>query len=399
MGEPRADEGVRLELSDMREATCSRLYRMRHLIDMDPEYQRQGGVWTTRTRQLFIDSLINGFDVPKLYLHHSTSLAGFKYAVIDGKQRLEAIFGFFEDQYPLSERFEFVNRDQLDLLDISMEDAKHLPGLLFTEIQERFPDVAKTLEAKSLDVVLLKTDDLDAIEEMFSRLNEAVPLNAAEKRNAVGGPLPAIVKLLASHEFFRKTLPFGNRRYRHYDLAAKFMLWALPAKGAVAGRAQRVRDSKRSILDALFEQARNGDPSEALLSEATEIATGVLDWMRDEYEDEDRLLYSVGTVAVVYLAALEAFRSHEPPFLTRSVLQTFERVRRDPSFVESEAEGLVRGVRALLEYNRLSQSPNDGSALATRLAILRAFAELDPESQSDPSAVLTAVGDAMPDDY
>ena len=38
-------------------------------FDLEPLYQRQSEVWGEEKRQLFIDSLLNGFDVPKLYFH------------------------------------------------------------------------------------------------------------------------------------------------------------------------------------------------------------------------------------------------------------------------------------------------------------------------------------------
>ena len=58
---------------------------------------------------------------------------------------------------------------------------------------------------------------------MFSRLNEAGPLNAAEKRNAFGGPLPPLIRRLAKEPFFATKLPFRNSRYRHFDVACKFL--------------------------------------------------------------------------------------------------------------------------------------------------------------------------------
>jgi hypothetical protein len=57
----------------------------------------------------------------------------------------------------------------------------------------------------------------------FSRLNEAVPLNAPEKRNALGGPMPKRIRALANLAFFHTRLPFPTARYRHLDLATKFL--------------------------------------------------------------------------------------------------------------------------------------------------------------------------------
>ena len=64
-------------------------------IDENAPYQREGAVWSLEQQQLFIDSLLNGYDVPKIYLHdlrgkHPTKV----YAIVDGKQRLTTIWRF-----------------------------------------------------------------------------------------------------------------------------------------------------------------------------------------------------------------------------------------------------------------------------------------------------------------
>jgi len=48
---------------------------------------------------------------------------------------------------------------------------------------------------------------------MFSRLNEAVPLNAPEKHHASGGPMPQAIKAVSDHAFFKKHGPFEDRRF------------------------------------------------------------------------------------------------------------------------------------------------------------------------------------------
>ena len=49
----------------------------------------------------------------------------------------------------------------------------------------------------------IETNENDLIEELFSRLNEAVPLNAPEKRNAFGGVVAKSIRDLAKHSFFK----------------------------------------------------------------------------------------------------------------------------------------------------------------------------------------------------
>src|SRR5438067_12827678 len=76
-------------------------------IDMNPPYQRRGHLWSDADKAFLIDSILNGFDIPKLYLAdftYSNSRLNKKllpYAIIDGKQRFEAIFDFFEGNVTL----------------------------------------------------------------------------------------------------------------------------------------------------------------------------------------------------------------------------------------------------------------------------------------------------------
>jgi hypothetical protein len=78
----------------------------RNVINDSPPYQRESGIWSREKQQLFLDSLFNNYDVPKLYFH---DLRGkhpkFKYAVIDGKQRLHAMWDFLDDKVRLADDF------------------------------------------------------------------------------------------------------------------------------------------------------------------------------------------------------------------------------------------------------------------------------------------------------
>lgn len=75
----------------------------RDKIDFDLIYQCKGWRWLISDKQYFVDLIINGFDVLKFYfvdfIYSILKLNEKKkfYVVIDGKQRLEVIFDFFDD--------------------------------------------------------------------------------------------------------------------------------------------------------------------------------------------------------------------------------------------------------------------------------------------------------------
>ena len=76
------------------------LYRQKDFLNLNPPYQRLS-VWNRDKSERFIDSIINGFNIPKLYFHWiSPETAGEplvggrvpRFSVIDGKQRLIALW-------------------------------------------------------------------------------------------------------------------------------------------------------------------------------------------------------------------------------------------------------------------------------------------------------------------
>lgn len=83
------------------------LYRAQGGWNHNPPYQRPGGQWGRAQKQRFIDSLLNNFPVPPIYLHHVGPTAR---TVIDGKQRLETIREFINGDFALANDFSLVDR-------------------------------------------------------------------------------------------------------------------------------------------------------------------------------------------------------------------------------------------------------------------------------------------------
>lgn len=336
------------DVSSLRYSSVAYLHQQRNQIELNPEYQRQSGVWSIEKQQLLIDSIINGFDIPKIYFHEfvvrrEANGKRLRYAIVDGKQRMQAIWEFLDDAYPLSKDFEY-------FADKSVSAA----GMRFSQLEQSYPDIAALFNASTLSVIAIRTDDIELIEEMFSRLNEAAPLNAAEKRNALGGPLPAAVRKLAEHTFFTKKIPFNNSRYRHYDLAAKFIYWAHEG---------RVVDAKKFHLDSFFVNMKNEPNGDRYIEEALGRSSKALDLMNSDFIDADKLLSQVGMVSLYYLLYLGSDSGYD-----REIFDNFNQARNtnrraaEKDMSEAEFE--------LLEFDRYSQSPNDGTALEYRLGVL-----------------------------
>lgn len=331
------------------------LYSLRDGIWFDPPYQRMSDVWPIEKRQLLIDSIINGYDIPKFYFHEFfpvRTIEGkkFKYAIVDGKQRLDTIFSFIEGRFALD--------PGMDLI----ADAEVKPGgLTYAELARKYPDLKTRFDGFVLPIVTILTEDTELIEDMFSRLNEAVPLNAAEKRNALGGPVPPKLRDLTKHKFFAEKLPFNNRRYRHLDLATKFLYIA--QRGHLA-------DTKKVHLDDFVKTHRDHKTVEAVAALAAETLES-LDDMSAVFVDGDPLLRSVGTTVLYYFLFLEARKNGWTNSLSRADFDEFDIARVQNRRVAEE--DFSNANFNLLEYDRLTQSPNDAVALRFRYAVLRQY--------------------------
>ncbi len=78
---------------------------------IDPDYQRMGDIWTLDKKQLLIDSIINDFDVPKIYFHDLRAYdkkSKYEFSIIDGRQRLEAVWAFIDGDFPLADDFKYL---------------------------------------------------------------------------------------------------------------------------------------------------------------------------------------------------------------------------------------------------------------------------------------------------
>lgn len=339
----------------------SYLHSIRAEIDMSPQYQRQGGVWSAYKKQLLIDSILNDFDLPKIYFHKylepiKNGGRRVQYALVDGKQRMESIFDFMDNKFALADDFEL-------LRDKSIRPG----GLTFNEVSERYPELIARFVSTSLPIQVIRTSEIELIEEMFSRLNEAVPLNAPEQRNAFGGPAPAAVSSIATHDFFVNKLPFSDNRYRHRDLAAKFLLWE---DDWADGNTDTVKDVKKRQLDEFFKEVRSDANGRTRIDLAVVNSMSRLDALRENFIDADPLLQSVGIVSVYYIL-MQDRQLKQSAFPNRTSLARFEKHRKEDLAVDDAK--LTRGHIALLEFNRLAQSSNDNGALVYRFQVIDAY--------------------------
>lgn len=192
------------------ETVCRRESR----INPKPQYQRTA-VWRPHQKQLLIDSIFRGYDIPKFYLASSTD-TGYEHEVVDGQQRLRAIWEFRKDEFELGEASS----------DLPLGD---LVGKKFSDLESDVQDVFALFQISVM--VVENATDLE-IRDLFSRLQEGVSLSPAEKRNAVPGNMRDFVADLGeNHRVFPLTKLSPNR-FGFHNLAAHVV--ALELRGGPA---------------------------------------------------------------------------------------------------------------------------------------------------------------------
>lgn len=175
-------------------------------INPQPQYQRTP-VWSAAKKQALMDSLLRGYDVPKIYLRECDD-GRYEHEVIDGQQRLRAIWGFYKGDYPLG--------------DISADlpirgRVENLSGKKYADLSNDIKDDLGILQLSM--VIVSNSTDLE-VSDLFSRLQEGMPLTPPEKRNAMlGGMRDFIDELSTGHRIFR-VVSKNDSRFMYADWLA-----------------------------------------------------------------------------------------------------------------------------------------------------------------------------------
>jgi hypothetical protein len=173
--------------------TVEKLHQNRALISF-PEYQRQPNLWSDEKKALLIDSILRDIDIPKLYFNR-TGDKGFE--VVDGQQRLWAIWGFIDGQYPLSS-----DRD----------------GGTYANLSRTEQDAIKNYK---LQVTVFDDASDEYLRLLFLRLQLGLLLLTGEKLHAASGKMKDFVfQKLGGHPFVR-ALGMATRRYAKETLCAQ----------------------------------------------------------------------------------------------------------------------------------------------------------------------------------
>lgn len=337
-------------------------------LDLEPDFQRRSNLWSRYKQAHLIDSIINGYDLPKFYVadftlaRSSLNSAHKPYAVVDGKQRFGSIFSFLRDEISLNKSTKF-----------ELDPSLSIKGMKFSQLVREYPDLAKKILSFKPVVMSIVTDERDKISEMFVRLNSGEAANSAERRNAQPGPIPGLVRELIDHAFFRNRISFTKKRMADYQLAAKLLL--LEYRGGPADTKAKDMDSfvKAAAAETVppqFEEMSVENSAALERYEAvSERVVEVLERLAEAFEDNDPLLGASGRIPIYYLVlrdhpgVVDNFRDFVSDFEAR-VLEAM-RTERAAAGSGGGAGGGIYGT-----YYTLSRSQNDQASMRDRVRLM-----------------------------
>ena len=215
------------------------------------DYQRENA-WGLAQKQLLIDTIFRGLDIPKFYLWRITDRT-LSNGYPDGeaknlyKKLLEKKRTENDDPNPYI--FEMVDGQQrtrtiLEFIGVTPPNRECYRG----DWHEPFPTLPETPKAKgklykqlnvdqsiefgqrNLTVMVLEDATIDEIRDMFLRLQNGTPLNAQQKRDAMGSSVGAAARELIKLPFFSNGVAFGNEDSSYRLLASQMILLELRDK-------------------------------------------------------------------------------------------------------------------------------------------------------------------------
>ncbi|MEO2126847.1 MAG: DUF262 domain-containing protein [Christiangramia sp.] len=199
------------------------LYRKFHkgIIKLDPDFQREGNVWSPKQKSELIESIIIGIPLPILYVKENKSGEWF---IIDGRQRLSTIFDFMDNKFQLSNLtilknmngFKFSNRIDSD---------NNSKNLVLSNIERgKIEDVNLTLH------IIKEPTPEKLTYDLFDRVNRGgTRLNNQEMRNAIyQGSSTSFLKVLSKLKSFKRaTSNISSNRMKDRYLILRFVAFYL----------------------------------------------------------------------------------------------------------------------------------------------------------------------------
>ncbi|WP_225894177.1 DUF262 domain-containing protein [Atlanticothrix silvestris] len=343
-----------------------RLYRSGSLL-VNRKYQRKL-VWTVSEKEKLIGSILKGYPIPLILLAERPQIHGSsKYEIIDGMQRLNAIFSFIENAFSFDDKI-------FDIEEFSYAKQLAIDGILQIENNKKDnekiqinllsgKECADVLDYQ-LAVTIYTAMAEEDITEVFGRINSSGKhLSSQERRQA--GVTTAFAELVrtismelrgdVSDKVLRLTdMPEisidSQKSNQGYKIKAEDTIWC--KQGGLTVKQLRESEDEQMIADIL---------ASILLNEPLPVSTERLDSLYDLSSKYSQVLDSA--------LATYGFKK-----LTQDIITTFAVMRETIEAYSSEPKSLLRIV-----------NPNSNNPIRTAFyTIFMAFFDLITRRELSP---------------
>lgn len=273
-----------------------RIYRDNRLI-VNRTYQRKL-VWTLEEKQNLIDSLIRDYPIPLILLADASEDGVAYFEIMDGMQRLNAIFSFIDNDFP-------VNGQYFDVNEFTRARQAADAGLFVPANKDEyklFPaDICANILDYQLAVTTFPVENRQQVTEIFGRINSGGrQLSAQEKRQAgMVDEFSMVVRRLSSEirgDSSREKLALSEmpeisinsaRMDLGYTLKAEEIFWC--RQGILWTRDLRDSEDEEMVLD-ICASIVYGEP----VARSKELFDKMYDLSDPEYEKVRREFYKYG---------------------------------------------------------------------------------------------------------
>lgn len=276
-------------------------------LELSPNFQRRS-VWPEKAKSYLVDTILRGKPIPKVLITQEFKNNRTFRIVVDGQQRLRAIFDFLADGFRVSRAH---NRDYA--------------GLVFSALDE---EVQQAFREYELGVDVLYNVEYSDLLDIFARINTyTIKLNTQEKLNA---------KYLG---YFKQTAYELGHRHVSYFLDSNILTPAQVTRMAEAELASDLLGllcdgiQSKKILESLYEKYEE-EPGPVY--ESSEKFDNTMAKLNQIYKADNlrltnwrrvHLFYTLFSVVAHGLFGVSRFNAQRPPMDDASV--TAIRVRLD----------------------------------------------------------------------
>jgi hypothetical protein len=332
------------------------------IIKLDPDYQRRHR-WTKATSSRLIESLLLNIPIPVVFISQDidvdaeAELSSARYTVIDGQQRLTAIYDFLTNKFALE--------DLETLAELNGSYFRDLPPFLLRRMDER------TIKCLRID----STVDEQVKFDIFERLNTgSVKLEPQELRNATArGPFNDMIKGLARNPDFMALIQVDHKNAEESPKVQKMEDVELVLRffALSGGRYRQLRKGFKEFLTASLADFNERD-EEVLREDANVFSTfmsfirvraGTDAFSKWRYDVEPPKRMSTFNAAVFDAVAVGL-----------SEVYSADQIRQTPDVVADRLQGYREALFTDKEFfSSVSGSVNDSAKVSYRIQAMEAF--------------------------